>query len=227
MTSVSISRRLPNQLDAWAMRCKTSGFQRIVREIFRSLLPNDKERRENKDLRNIMLVWGCDRRDILRSDAAPHPVNMGDPEVPVCVLPFVLNIRPLPAHNVPTHYLSVKAAELMRVLASILDGLHEKRLEARFSDVSEEKLQAFVGACVAFAREFVRYTHLPDVEMAKFRLNYMLPEIYLHKRFTGDEGRLLLHKAKALYYGLHGVSLTKPELIRLCWMLRQPAQGVD
>jgi hypothetical protein len=197
------------------MRCKTLGFQRIVRDLFDCLLPNDKERQEDQDLRNIMLRWGCDRRDILRSDALPHPVNLGETEIPVCALPFVLNIRPLPALNAPTHFLSIKASELMKELASVLDSLREKRLEARFSDISEEKLEVFVDACKAFVFEYVRYTHqvtqIPDIF-----LYHMLPKIYEQEQRGGQEGKELMANAKALFFGLHGVSLTEVELHAIC-----------
>jgi hypothetical protein len=210
-----ILSRLPNQLDAWTMRCKTLAFQRIVRDLFDCLLPNDKEKQEDQDLRNIMLRWGCDRRDILRSDALPHPVNLGETEIPVCALPFVLNIRPFPALNAPTRFLSIKAAELMTQLARVLDGLRENRLEARFSDISDEKLQIFVDACKAFVFEYVRYTHqvtqIPDIF-----LYHMLPEIYEQEQRGGQEGKELMANAKALYFGLHGVSLTETELHALC-----------
>ena len=206
---------LPNQLDAWTVRCKTLAFQRIVRDLFDCLLPNDKEKQEDQDLRNIMLRWGCDRRDILRSDALPHPVNLGETEIPVCALPFVLIVPPFPALDSPTRFLGIKAAELMTELASVVDILREKRLEARFSDISDEKLQLFVDACKAFVFEYVRYTH-PVTQIPHIFLYHMLPKIYVQERRGGQEGRELMANAKALYFGLHGVSLTETELHALC-----------
>ncbi len=165
------------------------------------------------DLCNLLTGW-----NILVPQyevSIPDGLTPSDQEgIPAGLLPFLLARFPIPDETHEDFKMHENAAEMLHCFWECIDSLRSKGSSVLVCNVAPKDQDNFVTAADQFISSVVSKLY-PDTQQVVEQLRIKIPIAFDRFEKGDEEGTNEFIRLKALFYGIHGISVALPNNGRL------------
>lgn len=180
----------------------------MVFKILKAVIPQNSE--PLQDLHNILFHWNCVDRRVLHTSAVEEP------GVPVALLPFVLK-HVVPGDTTDPDFQLISSANNMfiKIYTTFEEMMRDLDRYAMPENITaKNEGDPLVQTAKEFAMAYVRFTH-SNPEIVRAVVSQIVPALQNFSEETRSESIRIYLRIRALFYGLHGFSLTQEILTEL------------